>query len=176
MMDGKELASREGQLPAIDPATAALVSAAVREMVAPVMEQVAALLKNNTEAVQCLAAQSKVQSDRLTALEKELRLLAPVTNAQVRYLNAGIKDRCRALLARKNIPETAQTVKKLTGCIRKAVLTRYGISSLRDLPRCEYTVAMTQIETWNDLIAMRDIGRLAEAQNAALPDEKAAGG
>lgn len=159
MDDKQEMAVLEAT--GIGPEITAALTMAVREMVAPVLEQVAALLKNNTEAVQCIAAQEQIQSDRLAALERELRLNMPVTNAQVRYLSSGMKSRALELLAKRSLEETTELTRRLSGCIRKAVLARYGISSLRDLPRCEYSVAMKQIETWNDLMALREATRRA---------------
>lgn len=41
--------------------------------------------------------------------------------------------------------------------IRKAVLARYGIGNLREIPRHEYSVAMSQISLWNDVLAVRDV-------------------
>ena len=55
--------------------------------------------------------------------------------------------------------------------IRKAVLTRYGIGSLAELPKCEYTVAMSQIQMWNEMLRVRDCVR--EARKADAGETKA---
>ena len=81
-----------------------------------------------------------------------------------------IKNRARELLAKYDV-EDAKAVRKLGSAIRKAVLTRYGIGSLAELPKCEYTVAMSQIQMWNEMLRVRDCVR--EARKADAGETKA---
>ena len=157
----------------LDQQTAAVISAAVQGIVAPVLNQLAEILKNNTEAIQTLAQQEQIQSERLTALEKEIRLNTPITPAQGRYISAAIKKRAQEIAEKWRQPGNTQT-KKLGIRIRKAVLSRYGIGSMSELPRCEYGTAMKQIELWNDLLTIRDVFR-ADARKADGVDKRESG-
>lgn len=142
---------------------AAALAELMETMLRPILSSVAELLKNNTEAIQYLAAQQKVQTDRMEALEKQIRLNTPVTPPQVKYIKEAIKKRAMEILAKKDLDSDKKAVTKLGGIIRKAVLSRYGIAALNDIPKHEYSVAMQQISTWNDALAVMDVVR--EARN-----------
>lgn len=150
-----------------DAAFAAAVNAAMREVVMPVMAPLAELMKNNTEALQYLAAQEKVQADRMEALEKQIRLNTLVTPTQVRYLNEAIRKRAREILSKKNIDGDRKAITKLSTAIRKAVLSRYGVAALHEIPKHEYSVAMQQIGTWNDTLTVLDITRESRKRQGA---------
>ena len=81
------------------------------------------------------------------------------------------KKLCRVFIVAKYDVEDAKAVRKLGSAIRKAVLTRYGIGSLAELPKCEYTVAMSQIQMWNEMLRVRDCVR--EARKADAGETKA---
>ena len=130
----------------------------ITEMLRPVMQTIGKLLENNTAALEQLSAAQSVQNDRLAALEKQIRLQTPVTSKQVTYLNDAIRARSRELLDKKGIDDK-KAVTKLGNQIRKAVLSRYGISGIREIPKHEYGVAMSQINMWNDVLAVRDVVR-----------------
>lgn len=151
-----------GMTAPVDKNTAALAEL-MDTMLRPIFASVAELLKNNTEAIQYLAAQQKVQTDRMEALEKQIRLNTLVTPPQEKYIKEAIKKRAIEILAKKGLDSDSKAVTKLGGIIRKAVLSRYGIAALHDIPKHEYSVAMQQIATWNDVLAVMDVVR--EARN-----------
>lgn len=144
--------------------------ALIEQMIAPLMETMAKMIAHNTEALNQVARTQQVQADRMEALEKQIRLNTPVTPQQAKYLGEEIKNRARELLAKYDV-EDAKAVRKLGSAIRKAVLTRYGIGSLVELPKCEYTVAMSQIQMWNEMLRVRDCVR--EARKADAGETKA---
>lgn len=144
--------------------------ALIEQMIAPLMETMAKMIAHNTEALNQVARTQQVQADRMEALEKQIRLNTPVTPQQAKYLGEEIKNRARELLAKYDV-EDAKAVRKLGSAIRKAVLTRYGIGSLSELPKCEYTVAMSQIQMWNEMLRVRDCVR--EARKADAGETKA---
>ena len=117
-----------------------------------------------------------VQNERMAALEKQIRLQTPVTNKQVAYLNDAIRARARVLLNEESVRDGRATT-KLGNAIRKAVLMRYGISSLREVPRHEYNVALNQIGLWNDALTVWDVGKEAKdrAEASMAGAEPAAG-
>lgn len=147
------------------------VNLAIREVVMPFMASLSEMMKNNTEALQYLAAQQKVQTDRMEALEKQIRLNTLVTPTQAKYLSDAIRKRAKEILSKKNLEADRKATTKLSGVIRKAVLSRYGVSGIHDIPKHEYTIAMQQIETWNDIPAVMEITRDARKRaSAAVPD------
>lgn len=135
----------------------------VAELMRPVMQTVGQLLENNTAALEQLSTAQSIQNDRLEALEKQIRLQTPVSSKQVTYLNDAIRSRSRELLDKREIDDK-KAVTKLGNQIRKAVLSRYGISSLREIPKHEYNVAMSQIGMWNDALAVRDVVKDARSR------------
>ncbi len=125
-----------------------VVSSVVEQIMRPMLESMGSLMKRMSEAVEHIATAQDVMRNRLEALEKESRLNTPVTDTQARYLAAAAREKAEDILSRKEIYDK-KAVNKLSGMIRKAVLLRYGKGSLREIPRCEYPVAMSQIESWN---------------------------
>jgi hypothetical protein len=97
-------------------------------------------------------------------MEKQIRLNTPVTPTQVRYFNDAIRRQARSLLEARSIMDDAKAVKSLAGMIRKGVLTRYGVGTLSEVPRHEYPVVLTQISTWNDALAVRDVAKGARSR------------
>lgn len=136
----------------------------ITELISPVMKTIGKMLENNTAALEQLSAAQSVQNDRLEALEKQIRLQTLVTNKQVYYLNDAIRMRARELLDKRSVNDK-KAITKLGNLIRKSVLARYGISSLRDIPRHEYNVALSQIGMWNDILSVRTVA--AQFRNTA---------
>ena len=132
----------------------AALGIAIKQVMGPVLEAMAGMMRTNAEALERLAAAQRVQNDRMEALEKQIRLNTPVTSQQVKYLNAAMKARSTELLGKYQIAD-AKAVKKMAGLIRRAVLVRYGIGKLNEIPRHEYPIATHMIETWMDMQAVR---------------------
>jgi len=128
----------------------------LEQMLSPLMEAMARMMKNNTEALDRLAATQKVQSDRIEAMERQIRLNTLVTPQQVRYFNEAIRKRAREILLKRECADDAKAVKSLSAMIRRAVLTRYGVSALHEIPKHEYPVVLSQVQTWNDALCVRD--------------------
>lgn len=144
----------------------------ITELMRPVMQTIGKMLENNTAALEQLSAAQSVQNDRLEALEKQIRLQTPVSGKQVSYLNDAIRARARELLDKRDVDDGKATV-KLGNHIRKAVLSRYGVSTLREVPKHEYNVALQQIGMWNDMLTVRDV--VKEARSRAESAEQSAG-
>lgn len=140
-----------------------VVAQVVEQIMRPLLESIGTLLKNNTEAMEQIATSQDVIRNRMEALEKQVRLQTPVTDRQARYLADAARAKARELLDKKQIYDK-KAITKLAGLIKKSVLARYGIGSLRETPRCEYPVAMSQIETWNSALTVLDIVREARAR------------
>ena len=133
-----------------------ILGSVITELMRPVMQTIGKMLENNTAALEQLSAAQSIQNDRLEALEKQIRLQTKVDSKQASYLNEAIRQRSRELLSKREIDDR-KAVTKLGNHIRKAVLARYGVSTLRDVPKHEYTVAMQQIEIWNNMLLVGDV-------------------
>ena len=156
----------KNELTVFTPEQAAALPAIIEQMMAPVVDTLAKLMANNTQALNQLASAQQIQNDRLQALEKQVRLNTPCTSQQARYLNDSIKARARELLFKREV-EDIKAIRKLSGFIRKSVQSRYGVSALTEIPRHEYTVAMEQIAGWNDMILVRDVVKEAREREKA---------
>lgn len=151
---------------AITPEQAQLTSAVVQQMMGPLVEAMAKLLENNTNALNQLAAAQQVQADRLEALERQIRLNTPVTRQQARYLSAAMKEHALEALDKYSISD-AKAVNKLVKAIKKDVLADYGITVLEEIPKHEYNVAMHNIKTWNNMRIVRDVVKEARMREEA---------
>lgn len=138
-----------------------VVAAVVREMMTPIMQSIGQMLEHNTQAMDQIAAAQQITNDRIEALEKQVRLNTPMSGKQVQYINDAIKSRARELLDKRQCAEDKKAITKLGNAIRKSVLARHGVGSLREVPKHEYTVAMNQIGMWNDLLVIKDVVREA---------------
>lgn len=145
--------SEEAEAPVINPEA---IGTVITDIMRPIVQAIGKMLENNASALEQLSAAQSIQNDRLEALEKQIRLQTPVTGKQVTYLNEAIRNRARGLLDKRGIDDKKATT-KLGNLIRKAVLSRYGVSGLREIPRHEYPVAMSQIDMWNDALLVRDV-------------------
>lgn len=151
-------------LAVMDEAMMQAVSGMVRQILAPVMENIGAIFQRTNEAIERIAASEQTMSARISDLEKEVRLKTPVNRAQERHLSDAIRSRAREIMDKKGFGEDKKAVTKLGGRIRKSVLARYGVERLRDVPAYDYDVAMEQISTWNDALAVFDVMKDAIAR------------
>ena len=98
------------------------------------------------------------------ALERQIRLNTPITKSQEKYLSDAIRSKARELLFKRGVEDDKST-RKLMTAIRKSVLARYGITTMREIPKHEYTVAMSQISLWNDAMCVRDAVKEARGRD-----------
>lgn len=82
----------------------------------------------------------------------QVKLLTKVTPAQASAINEAIRQRAAELCENYR----AQGCEKAAAnAIRRAVRLTTGTNSVRDLPRCEYSVAMEQVSMWDDRKVMK---------------------
>lgn len=152
---------------ALTPETVQIVSVVVRDMMAPIMQSIGKMLEHNTQAMEQIAAAQQITSDRIASLEKRVRLQTPLSKSQENCINTAIRARARELLDPRGYSDDKKAVTKLCGIIRKSVLARYGVGSLREAPAYDYETAMKQVAMWNDIISVRDIAKEARAREEA---------
>ncbi len=162
-----EIVKRDDAMPALPQETVQIISLVVRDMMAPVMENICKMLANNTQAMEQIAAAQQITSERIASLEKRVRLQTPLSKSQENCINGAIRARARELLDPRGFSEDKKAVTKLCGIIRKSVLARYGVGSLREAPAYDYETAMKQVNMWNDRLAIRDVEKEARAREEA---------
>ena len=125
-----------------------------RDDALPIPAAVAEEMQQTREALQTMAGLLRTTNETMMQLQRQVRLLEKVTPAQASALNRAIRERAMELCAIYMIPGADKAV---SAAIRKAVKLRFGAATAKDLPRCEYEVAMTQVQGWDDYKTMKDI-------------------
>ena len=106
------------------------------------------------EIMRGMADMLRATNERMAALEREVRLMTKVTPAQASTINEAIRARAAEIC----VQYRAQGHEKATAnAIRRAVRLITGINSIRELPRCEYSIAMEQVQMWDDYKTMKAI-------------------
>ena len=97
-----------------------------------------------------LGGRSDFKLSEMRMIQKVLgvRYNTPMTQQQAKCLNAAIRTRARELLAERKAENEAVAVRRLGNAIRRAVLTRYGAGLFTEIPKDQYPVALTQVQTW----------------------------
>lgn len=144
-----------------------IVAVTIKELMAPIMQNIGKMLENNTQAMDQIAALQQVTNDRIEALERQVRLNTPMSAKQVQYINAAIRHRARELLDKFNYSDDKKAVVKLGNAIRRRVLYHFGVGGLREIPKHEYEVAMHLVGIWNDMLAIRDVTKEARKREEA---------
>ena len=108
------------------------------------------------DALQTMAVLLRTTNETLTQLQRQVRLLEKVTPAQAKAINRAIRERAAALC---RVYGARDCDKAVAAAIRKAIKLRFGANAAKELPRCEYEVAMTQVNGWDDYRIMMDIKR-----------------
>ena len=163
-MRNGEIARREESAPVMNEEQMRIVSAMMQQMLAPVMENMGKILERNNQAMERIAATQQMMSTRISDLEKQVRLKTPLSRAQESYVNTAIRARAKALLESRGFDGDRKAVTKLGGMIRKSLLERYGVTSLREAPAYDYETALEQVKFWNNPSAIREVAKEAQAR------------
>lgn len=105
--------------------------------------------------MQSMADTIRAMNDRVTALEKELRHLTPVTSSQAEAIGKAIRDRAAELAEHAGLAARPGAVREIGNLIRKDLRLASGIRSVKELPRVEYLVALERIGYWDDYRQMK---------------------
>ncbi|MBR2664828.1 MAG: hypothetical protein IKE25_14035 [Clostridia bacterium] len=112
-----------------------------------VMGQIADLLQSMAEMV-------RATNERMTALERQVRLMEKVTPAQTGDLNQAIRDRASAVCQEYRMPGAEKPV---TAAIRKSVRLTTGAQCAREIARCDYKPVRAMIDSWDEFTTIRRI-------------------
>lgn len=118
------------------------------------LEDLTQLFGQLAQTMQGMATMIRTTNERMAALEQSVRLLTKVTPAQASAINAAIRDRARELCAEYRAPGCEAAV---GNAIRRELKLTMGIQSVRDVPRCEYSVAVQTAKLWDDYKSMKAI-------------------
>ncbi|MBQ8708109.1 MAG: ORF6C domain-containing protein [Succinivibrionaceae bacterium] len=117
-------------------------------------EAVAAEMQQMREALQTMAGLLRTTNETMAQLQRQVRLLEKVTPAQAGAINKAIRERAAALC---RVYAARDYEKAVAAAIRKAIKLRFGANAAKELPRCEYEVAMAQVNGWDDYKTMKEI-------------------
>lgn len=120
----------------------------------PIPAAVAEEMRQMREAMQAMAQLLRTTNETMMQLQRQVRLLEKVTPAQASALNKAIRERAAQLC---DLYAARGCDKAVAVAIRKAVKLRFGAATAKDLPRCEYEVAMAQVQGWDDYKTMKGI-------------------
>lgn len=114
--------------------------------------EVQATLAQMGDIMRGMANMLRATNERMASLEREVKLLTKVTPAQANAINEAIRGRAAELCESYRAHGCEKTV---ANAIRRAVRLTTGTNSVRDLPRCEYSIAMEQVRMWDDRKIMK---------------------
>ena len=117
-------------------------------------EAVAVEMQQMREALQTMAGLLRTTNETMAQLQRQVRLLEKVTPAQATAINRAIRERAAALC---RVYGARDCDKAVAAAIRKAIKLRFGANTAKELPRCEYDVAMAQVNGWDDYKTMKEI-------------------
>lgn len=115
------------------------------------------------QIMQGMANMVRATNERMGMLEQQVRLLTKVTPAQASAISAAIRDRAKELCATYR----ATGCEKATGnAIRRELRLTMGVQNVREVPRCEYRVALQTVKLWDDYKTMKAIKAKGGAPHA----------
>lgn len=112
-------------------------------------------IRRMADMLQTMAAMLQATTESMEQLRRQVRLLEKVTPQQAGAINRAIRQRASDLCALYRIPEDAGA-KPASAAIRKAVRLQFG-GTVKEIPRCDYEVALRQVQGWDDYKAMKGI-------------------
>lgn len=102
--------------------------------------------------MQGMADMVRATNERMTALEKQVRMLEKVTPGQAAALNAAIRERAATVCAEYRMTGME---KQAAAAIRKSVRLATGAHSAREIARCDYKPICDLIGTWDEYRTMK---------------------
>lgn len=125
-------------------------------------QQMLQAIAQMAKGINDLAMMLRVTNERMDALEKEVRRLTKVTPAQANALNQAIRNRATELCSKHRADGCE---KMISGAIRKNLKLGCGISSVRELPRSDFALAIQRIDMWDDYRQIKEIKAKGATKN-----------
>lgn len=111
-------------------------------------------IQRMADAMQAMASMIRTTAEAMESLRRQVRLLEKVTPGQATAINRAIRERAQELCG---VYGAKGGEKKAAAEIRRSVKLQFGAVTARDIPRCDYEVAMEMIKGWDDYKAMMAI-------------------
>ncbi len=115
-------------------------------------------IKRMAEMMATMAAMLQATTESMEQLRRQVRLLEKVTPAQATEINRAIRGRATEICAIYMIRDD-RAEKLAAAAIRKAVKLQFGAGAVKEIPRCDYEIALEQVQGWDDYKVMKDIGK-----------------
>lgn len=116
-----------------------------------------------------IAEMIRMTNERMTALERTVRMLEKVTPQQAAALNRAIRQRAAEICGDYRIEGQE---KEVAAAIRKAVRLSTGARSARDIARCDFGPVSEMIRGWEEYRIIKKIkaGRGSNVVNRSDPE------
>lgn len=122
-----------------------------RETAAVKMET---FMAQTMQLMQRMAEMVQATNERMTELEKQVRMLEKVTPGQASDLNAAIRERAAAACEEYRMTGLEKPV---AAAIRKTVRLATGARSVREIARCDYKPIRELVGSWDEYRTMKAI-------------------
>ena len=113
-------------------------------------------LKHMAEMMATMAAMLQATTESMEQLRRQVRLLEKVTPAQASAVNKAIRERATEICALYLIRDD-RGEKLAAAAIRKAVKLQFGAGAVKEIPRCDYEIALEAVRKWDNYKTMKDI-------------------
>ena len=121
---------------------------------APAAPGIEAFMDQTMRIMQGMADMVRATNERMTALEKQVRMLEKVTPGQAAALNTAIRERAATVCAEYRMTGME---KQAAAAIRKSVRLATGAHSAREIARCDYKPICDLIGTWDVYRTMKAV-------------------
>ena len=115
-------------------------------------------IKRMAEMMATMAAMLQATTESMEQLRRQVRLLEKVTPAQATEINRAIRGRATEICAIYMIRDD-RAERLAAAAIRKAVKLQFGAGAVKEIPRCDFEIALEQVQGWDDYKVMKDIGK-----------------
>lgn len=119
-------------------------------------------IKRMAEMMATMAAMLQATTESMEQLRRQVRLLEKVTPAQATEINRAIRGRATEICAIYMIRDD-RAEKLAAAAIRKAVKLQFGAGAVKEIPRCDFEIALEQVQGWDDYKTMKEIKGRAKA-------------
>ncbi len=121
------------------------------------MSEMTAMMGQMMHLMQGMAETVRATNERVTALEKQAALSARVTAGQSKHINAAIREQAEKVAAMHGMGSSTTSTQAIARAIRRDVCLTAGVTSTRELPKCEYRVYLQQVALWDDYKVIKAI-------------------
>lgn len=124
--------------------TAQATTQGMMQLLAPMLTGMQQMTQMMAQTVQQMCA----MQESMASMHKVIEHSMPLTGTQARMLNAAIKERAAGIRDKYALDDQARL--ECTREIRKKLCRRWAVSSIKEIPRSEYDLAMETVERFDE--------------------------